>query len=90
MKQRSLGILGAALVIGGIALGIASGIADRQLASRNAPVAGVHRPDRGNFSGHRGQGWQGLIFGGPARPGFPGFGNRPPANTANPRPSPSG
>jgi hypothetical protein len=90
MKQRSLGILGAVLVIGGIALGIASGIADRQLANRNAPVAGVHRPDHGNFPWQRGQGRQGPIFGVPARPGFPGFDNRPPANPANPRPSPSG
>jgi hypothetical protein len=91
MNQRSLGILGAALVVGGIALGIASGIADRQVAGRNLPATGVHRPDQGNFPRQRGQGQQpGPAFGRPGQGGFPGFGNRPPPNTTNPRPSPSG
>ena len=90
MNQRSLGILGAALVIGGIALGVASGIADRQLAGRNAPATGIHRADHGSFPGQRGQGRPGPGFGGPARPGFPGFDNRPLPITTNPRPSPSG
>jgi hypothetical protein len=90
MNQRSLGILGAALVIGGIALGIASGIADRQVAGRNSPVIGVHRSDQGNFPRQRGQGQPGPAFGGPGRRAFPGFDNRPPPNTISPRPSPSG
>lgn len=89
MTQRSLGILGAALVIGGIALGIASGIADRQVAGRNLPAMGIHRPDQGNFPRQRDHG-EAPGFGGPGRHGFPGFDNRPPPNTANPRPSPSG
>jgi hypothetical protein len=89
MNQRSLGILGAALVIGGIALGIASGIADRQVTGRNLPATGVHRPAQGNIPGQRGPGQHGPAFGGQGRPGFPGFNNRPP-NTTSPRPSPSG
>jgi hypothetical protein len=90
MNQRSLGILGAALVIGGIALGIASGIADREVTGRNASAIGVHRPDRGNFPGQRGQGQPGPVFGAPRQGGFPGFDNRPPPNATTPRPSPSG
>ena len=89
MNQRSLGILGAALVIGGIALGIASGIADRQVTGRNLPATSVHRPDQGNFPRQRGQGQPGPAFGRPGQGGFPGDSNRPP-NTTNPRPSPSG
>jgi hypothetical protein len=90
MNQRSLGILGAALVIGGIALGIASGIADRQVTGRNLPAAGIHRPNQGNLPGHRGPGQHGPAFGRPGQPGFPGFDNRPPPNTTSPRPTPSG
>ena len=90
MNQRSLGILGAALVIGGMALGIASGIVERQEAGRNLPATGVHRPDQGNFPRQRGQGQPGPAFGGPGQRGIPGFDNRQPPGKTNPSPSPSG
>jgi hypothetical protein len=88
MNQRSLGILGAALVIGGIALGIASGIASGQVAQRSSPAADIQRPAQGALPRHRGPGQPGPFFGAPDRRGFPGLDN-PPPNTG-PRPSPSG
>jgi hypothetical protein len=82
MTQRSLGILGAALLVGGVVLGLANGIAAGQVAQRITPAAGVHRPDVGAFPRHRGQGQPGPFFGGQGRRDFPG------AIVTNPRPSP--
>jgi len=89
MTQRSLGILGGALLIGGVVLGLATGIAAGQVAQRTTPVAGVQRPHMGAFPRHGGQGQPGPFFGGQGRRDFPGQPYRPPIVTS-PRPSPSG
>jgi hypothetical protein len=88
MTQRSLGMLGGALLFGGIVLGIATGIAAGQVAERATPATGIHRPDIGAFPRQRGQGQPGPFFGGQGRRDFPGAPG-PPIVT-NPRPSPSG
>lgn len=70
MRQRSLGILGGALLIGGIALGLASGIAANSVANHNALTNGpaIHRPGPGGLPRHRGPGAPGPFFGGPQQP----------------------
>jgi hypothetical protein len=75
MKQRTLGILGGALLVGGIALGIASGIAANRFAPQDA--AAIHRPGPGTLPAHRAQGQPGPSFGDPRRRGFPGIGQPP-------------
>ena len=81
MKQRSLGVLGGALLIGGIVLGVGSSIVAHHVSGRTTAggPAGVHRP---------GSDVQGPFFGGPGRRDFPGPGYRPPGIT-NPVPTPS-
>jgi hypothetical protein len=76
MKQRTLGILGGALLVGGIVLGIASGIAANRLAPQDA--AAIHRPGPGTFPGHRAPGQPGPSFGDPRRRGFPAPGQQAP------------
>lgn len=70
MRQRSLGILGGALLIGGIALGLASGIAANSVANRSALTngPGIHRPGPGELPRHRGPGAPGPFLGGPRQP----------------------
>ena len=92
MKQRTLGILGGALLVGGIVLGIASGI----VSNRIAPVerAPMGRPHVAPIHEHGGPGQPGPFFGDPQqRNGFPGVGQRLP-NVTRPRqpasPPPSG
>jgi len=82
MRQGTLGILGGVLLIGGIALGIASGIGAASTATRTAPIAGpgIHRPATGGLPRYRGPGQSGPFFGGP--------GARMP-RTNNPSPLPS-
>jgi hypothetical protein len=81
MKHRTLGILGGALLAGGIVLGIASGIAAHRLAPQDA--AAIHRPGGGTLPGHRVPGQSGPSFGDPRRNGFPAPGRPAPA-TPNP------
>jgi hypothetical protein len=89
MKQRTLGILGAALLVGGVVLSIASGIASSRLAPQDG--AGMNRPGFGAMPRHRTPGQPGPFFGNPhsgfpARPGQ----NAPiatPGSPANPTPS---
>ena len=81
MRQRTLGILGGALLVGGIALGIAGGIAAHQLAPQGA--AAIHRSGPGTLPGQRGQGQPGPFFGNPRRRGFPAPGQQAP-NPASP------
>ena len=80
MRQQTLGILGGALLVGGVVLAIASGIA----ASRIAPVDGstTHRPNVGAFPRHRGPGQPGPFFGDPRQRGFPGPGQQAPTTTS--------
>jgi len=75
MKQRTLGILGGALLVGGIVLGIAGGIAANRLATQDA--AAIHRPGPATLPGHRAPGQPGPSVGDPRRHGFPGFGQPP-------------
>jgi len=83
MKQRTLGILGGALLVGGVVLSIASGIA----ASRLAPDRdAIDRPAAGAIPRHLGPGQPGPVLGDPRHPGFPRPGQQAPA----PHPSPSG
>lgn len=87
--QRSLGILGGALLIGGVVLGIATGVAAGQVAQRTTPAAGVHRPAMGAFPRQRGPGQPGPFFGGQGRPNLPGPGYRPGSfPTPSPKTSP--
>lgn len=79
MKQRTLGILGGALLVGGIVLGIASGIAANRIAPQDA--AAIHRSGPGTLPGHRGPGQHAPNFGDPRRRGFPGQGQPPPITT---------
>ena len=92
MKQRTLGILGGALLVGGFVMGIASSI----VSNRIAPVdrAPMGRPHVGPIQEHGGPGQPGPFFGDPRqRDGFPGPGQQLP-NRSRPRPpaipSPSG
>jgi hypothetical protein len=79
MKQRTLGILGGALLVGGVILAIGSGIAAGRFADREGPEAGgVHRSAPGGFPRHAGPGQPGPFQGAPRRPGFPGPGQRAP------------
>jgi hypothetical protein len=92
MKQRTLGILGGALLVGGVVLGIASGIVSNRIAP--ADTAPMARPHVGPIQEHGGPGQPGPFFGNPRqRDGFPGSGQRFP-NVTRPRPpaspSPSG
>jgi hypothetical protein len=92
MRQRSLGILGGALLVGGIALAIGSGIAANSLADRTAAniAPGVHRPGAGGLPGNRAPGERGPSFGAPGRRDFPpGSGTRQPRPN-RPSPAPSG
>ena len=89
MKQRTLGILGAALLVGGVVLSIAGGIA----SNRFGPEAGAttNRPAFGAMPRHRGPGQPGPFFGDPGqRGGFPGPGQQGPVGPNSPaNPSPS-
>jgi len=86
MKNRTLGILGGALLVGGVVLAIGSEIAASRLADRNAPegAAGIHRPGVDGSPRHLGQGQPGPFFGDPRRRGVPAPGQRQPVT-----PSPS-
>jgi hypothetical protein len=67
MRNRTLGILGGALLAGGVILGIASIAADR-LAERDAMQGpGLHRPDADGLPGHRAPGERGPGLGAPGR-----------------------
>jgi hypothetical protein len=89
VMHRSLGILGGALLVGGVVLGIATGIAAGQVAQRTTPAAGIHRPDIGAFPRQRVPGQPGPFFGGQGRRSFPGPGSRPgSAPTPSPKASP--
>ena len=68
MRQRTLGILGGALLVVGLALAVVSGIA-QSTANRNAPLPanssiGNQRSEPGGLPIQRGQG-PGPFFGGP-------------------------
>ena len=63
MKQRTLGILGGALLVGGVVLGIASGIVSNRIAPVDrTPMA---RPHVGPIQEHGGPGQPGPFFGDP-------------------------
>jgi hypothetical protein len=82
MRQRSLGILGGVLLIGGIALGIATAIAANSQANANAAnnPAVIHRPNAGGLPRHRGPGEPGPFPGVPGgRGGFPQPGSQTPS-----------
>ena len=81
MKQRTLGILGGALLVVGVVLAIGNGIAANRFAPANGPA--VHGPGDGGFPRQRGQGQPGPIFGDPRRRGLPGAGPQAP-NANNP------
>jgi hypothetical protein len=84
MKNRTLGILGGALLVGGVILAIGSGIAAGRLAERNVPEAGgVHRTAPGGFPRQGGPGRPGPLQGDPRRPNVPDPGRRAPV-TASP------
>jgi hypothetical protein len=85
MRQRTVGILGGALLVGGVVLAIASGVA----ANRIAPVdrTAVHQPNVGALPRHRGPGQPGQISGDPRRGGFPRPG---PVSPITPSPTTSG
>lgn len=91
MKHRTLGILGGALLVGGVVLGIASAVA----SSRIGPVDGtaMQRPAFGAFPRHHGPGQPGPFFGNPRQHrGFPaGPGQQAPitapGSPANPSPT---
>jgi hypothetical protein len=86
MKQRTLGILGGALLVGGVIVAIGSGIAANRFAPANDGAA-IHRPDVGQFPRHRGQGQPGPFFGDPRRRGgLPAPGRQAP----NVSPKPTG
>lgn len=92
MKQRTLGLLGAALLVGGVVLGIAGEIASSRIAPANGTT--INRPANGAFPRHRNPGQPGPFFGDPRHRGsFPGNGRPGPIN-ASPKPpanpSPSG
>lgn len=72
MRQRTLGILGGALLVVGTALAVVSGIVGHSTANRNATLPtnasiGNQRPEPGRPPLHRGQG-PGPFFGGPNGP----------------------
>jgi hypothetical protein len=68
MRNRTLGILGGALLAGGVFLGIASGIAADRLAGRDTTESpALHRPNAGGLPGHRAPGERGPGFGAPGR-----------------------
>ena len=80
MRQRTLGILGGALVVVGTALAVVSGIVAHSTASQNAtpPVnasIGNQRSEPGRPPLQRGQG-PGSIFGGPGGRYLPGGENK--------------
>jgi hypothetical protein len=91
VKHRTLGILGGALLVGGVVLGIATAIA----SNRIGPVTGsvIQRPAVGVLPRHRGPGQPGPFFGNPPlRRGFPVVPGQPvpiatPNSPANPAPS---
>ena len=66
MKHRTLGILGGALLVGGVVLGIASAVASNRIAPVNGTA--TQRPAFGAFPRHPGPGQPGPFFGNP-RPG---------------------
>jgi len=80
MKQRTLGILGGALLVGGVVLSIASGIASNRLAPEDRYAIG--RPAAGAIPRHVGPGQRGPVLGDPGQRGFPRPGQQAPA--ANP------
>jgi hypothetical protein len=91
MRHRTLGILGGALLVGGVVLGIASAVA----SNRIAPVGGtaMQRPALGAFPRHYGPGQPGPFFGNLRQGrGFPGPGQQGPivpgpGSSASPAPS---
>ena len=85
MKHRTLGILGGALLVGGVILAIGTGVAAHRFAP--ADGAAIHRPDAGQFPRHKGQGQPGPFMGDPRRGSFPRPGQRAPSN---PSPKPTG
>jgi hypothetical protein len=92
MRQRSLGIFGVAMLVGGVALGIATGVAAANSpgSRMEATGPGVHRPGFG-FPRHAGPEQHGPFIGFPGRREFPGQGQGGPASLpAAPRPSPTG
>jgi hypothetical protein len=79
VRQRTLGILGGALLVVGVALAVVSGVVAQSTANRNAPLPanssiGNQRPGPGGLPIHRGQG-PGPFFGGPGGHGPNGPGN---------------
>ena len=83
MRNRTLGILGGVLLVGGVVLGIASGIASNRLAQENvAEGPAIHRPDDGALPRHRGPGAPGPLGGNPGRRNFPGQGRPLPSTTS--------
>ena len=89
MKHRTFGILGGALLVGGVVLGIASAVASNRIAPANGTA--MHRPAFGAFPRHHGPGQPGPFFGNP-RPGrgFPGTGQPAPIGPGSPAsPAPS-
>lgn len=90
MRNRTLGILGGALLIGGLVLSLASGIASSKLASQQG--APPNRPGFGAMPGHAGAARPGPFLGDPRQhQGFPAPGQqRPIARPSSPAsPSPS-
>ena len=83
MKQRTLGILGGALLVGGVVLSIASDIASNRLTPE--PGGAIDRPAAGGMPRHIGPGQPGPVIGDPRHRGFPRPGQQ--AQPANPSPS---
>ena len=91
MKHRTLGILGGALLVGGVVLGIASAVASNRIAPVNGTA--TQRPAFGAFPRHPGPGQPGPFFGNPRQGrGFPRPGQQAPivpgpSSPASPAPS---
>jgi len=81
MRNRTLGILGGALLVGGVFLGLGSGMAANRLADNPESATGIHRQDPGPFPRHRDPGAPGQGFGDPGRRNFPGQGRPLPGKT---------
>jgi hypothetical protein len=86
MKQRTLGILGGALLVGGVVLAIGSGIAAGRFADGEGPEAGgAYRSAPGGFPRQAGPGRPGPLQGDPRRRGgFPPPGQRAPITPSPP------
>jgi hypothetical protein len=81
MRNRTVGILGGALLVGGIFLGIASGLTANRMADNTENAAGIHRQDPGPLPRHRGPVQPGQRIGDPGRRNFPGQGRPLPGKT---------